>query len=132
MEGAPVVRRERDASLEDRIRRELPHFSDAQTERLAEALRRLVGALRPERIYVFGSQARGTARPGSDVDLLVVVPHSDEWGHRRDQLAYAVMGWPHLPIEVIIRTRGEFEARLPALTSLPATVVREGRLLYAA
>ena len=38
---------------------------------LAGAIERLVGTFAPERIYVFGSQERGTARPDSDIDLLV-------------------------------------------------------------
>ncbi|HEV2124592.1 MAG TPA: nucleotidyltransferase domain-containing protein, partial [Chloroflexota bacterium] len=92
----------------------------------------LVERLQPERVYVFGSQARGTAGAESDVDLLVVVPESDEPGHQRDQAAYAAMGWHHLPIELMVLTHEEFESRLPALSSLPATVMREGRLLYAA
>jgi predicted nucleotidyltransferase len=38
--------------------------------------RRLVSRFQPERIIVFGSQARGDATPGSDLDLLVVVPEA--------------------------------------------------------
>jgi predicted nucleotidyltransferase len=37
--------------------------------RLTEAVRRLVEAYRPERIYLFGSMARGDAGPDSDFDL---------------------------------------------------------------
>jgi predicted nucleotidyltransferase len=31
---------------------------------------------RPGRVLLFGSRARGDARPDSDLDLLVVMPHS--------------------------------------------------------
>ena len=41
---------------------------------LFEAVRRLVAAYQPERIYLFGSVARGDAGQDSDYDLLVVVP----------------------------------------------------------
>ncbi|PYO54511.1 MAG: hypothetical protein DMD83_22120, partial [Candidatus Rokuibacteriota bacterium] len=41
---------------------------------LVEIVRRLVEAYRPDRIYLFGSRARGTAGAESDYDLLVVVP----------------------------------------------------------
>jgi uncharacterized protein len=37
--------------------------------RLAEIVRRLVDAYQPERIYLFGSVARGRAGPDSDYDL---------------------------------------------------------------
>lgn len=41
---------------------------------LSEIVRRLVAAYEPERIYLFGSKARGDEGPDSDYDLLVVVP----------------------------------------------------------
>jgi hypothetical protein len=37
-----------------------------------------------------------------------------------------------VPKEVIVLTRAEFEAGRKVTCSLPATVLREGRLLYAA
>ena len=39
--------------------------------RLAEVVRKLVEAYRPERVYLFGSVARGEVEPDSDYDLLV-------------------------------------------------------------
>ena len=121
-----------DADLRARIRRELPHFSDQETADLAWAVARLVEAFQPERIYVFGSHARGTAAATSDVDLAVIVPASDEPGHRRDQAAYAAIGWHRLPLDVLVLTRAEFEGWRTVVGSLPATVAGEGRLLYAA
>ena len=42
-------------------------------ETLREAVRRLVDYFQPERIYLFGSTARGDDRLDSDLDFLVVV-----------------------------------------------------------
>lgn len=39
---------------------------------LQEAVRRLVRDLHPRAVILFGSRARGTARPDSDYDLLVI------------------------------------------------------------
>jgi predicted nucleotidyltransferase len=39
---------------------------------LAEIVERLVSALAPRRIILFGSRASETARPDSDFDLLIV------------------------------------------------------------
>lgn len=105
---------------------------DADRAALEQAVACLVVALSPERIYLFGSQARGDADSGSDYDLLVVVAHSDEPGYRRAQAAYHALWGVRLPIDVIVFTRAEFDYQVPALASLPATVIREGRLLYAA
>ena len=40
---------------------------------LAEMVRRLVKVYDPDRIYLFGSAARGNAGPDSDYDFMVVV-----------------------------------------------------------
>ena len=41
-------------------------------QRLKEAIDRLIDALHPRAIILFGSRARGNSRPDSDYDLLVV------------------------------------------------------------
>jgi len=99
---------------------------------LAEMVRRLVQALRPDSIYLFGSRARGDHDPDSDYDLLVVVPESDLPGYKRDQIAYRALYGVGAPKDVIVLTRAEFERKLSVVCSLPATVVREGRLVHAA
>ena len=50
--------------------------------------RRLVDAYRPERVYLFGSRARGEGGPDSDYDLLVVVDDSAPRERRSSRLAY--------------------------------------------
>ena len=119
-------------ALATQIRASLCGLTSEQAEELARAVDRVVAELRPERIYAFGSHARGDATAESDVDLFVVVPDTDVPMHRQAHSAYVAVG-PHLlPLDILVMTRSEFERRLPALASLPATVVREGRLLYAA
>ena len=54
---------------------------------LAEVVRRLAEAYQPERIYLFGSKARGDAGPDSDYDLLVIVPNDAPPERRRSRLA---------------------------------------------
>jgi predicted nucleotidyltransferase len=99
---------------------------------LAEIVRRLVEALRPDRIYLFGSRARGEAGPDSDYDLLAVVAKSELPPHRRDVLAFRALCGVGAAKDVVVYTREEFESRSRAASSLPATVLREGKLLYAA
>jgi predicted nucleotidyltransferase len=41
-------------------------------ELLADVVDRIVGATHPDRIILFGSQARGAARATSDIDLFIV------------------------------------------------------------
>ena len=99
---------------------------------LAEIVRRLVGAYRPTKIYLFGSKARGDAGPDSDYDIMVVVPSSDEPSYRRARAAYEILRGIGTAVDVLVWTREAFDSRLHLKASFPATIVREGRLLYAA
>lgn len=93
---------------------------------------RLVEALAPERIYLFGSQSRGEAGPESDYDLLVIVPTSSLPRYRRDQAAFETLRGIGVAKDVLVLTHDEFERQRTVVCSLPATVEREGTLLYAA
>src|SRR5688572_32236575 len=95
---------------------------------LAEAVRRLVDAFQPEQIYLFGSRARGDSQEDSDYDFLVIVPESDLPPHRRAQLAHRALYGVRIAKDVLVWTRAEFDRFAPVVASLPATVVREGRL----
>jgi predicted nucleotidyltransferase len=99
---------------------------------LAEVVRRLVAAYKPERIYLFGSVARGEGGPDSDYDLMVIVPDNAPRELRDCDLAYRVLRGLGIAKDVLIWTRSEFEKRLHLRASLPSAILREGRLLHAA
>jgi predicted nucleotidyltransferase len=99
---------------------------------LREMVRRLVAELRPERIYLFGSRARGQVHSDSDYDLLLVVRERLGRGREMEQRANAALRGLGVPIDVVIHTSDYFEWMRAAAASLPATVEREGRLVYAA
>ena len=99
---------------------------------LEEAVRRLVAAYAPERIYLFGSQARGEAGPESDFDLMIVVSDDAPAERRRSRLAYQALRGTATAADVLVWPRQAFDERLHLTASLPATIVREGRLLYVA
>jgi len=100
--------------------------------RLAEVVRRLVEAYHPDRIYLFGSRARGDAGHDSDYDLLLVVPDDAASDRSRSRLAYENLWDTGTAADVLVVKRGLFESRLHLPASLPATVIREGKLLHAA
>jgi predicted nucleotidyltransferase len=100
--------------------------------RLAEVVRRLIEAYAPERVYLFGSSARGDSGPDSDYDLLLVVPDGAPPERKRSRLAYERLWGTGTAVDVLVWTQSAFDRRLHLRTSLPATVVREGKLLHAA
>ena len=99
--------------------------------KLEGAVSRLVDAYQPERVYLFGSYARGDAGPDSDFDLLLVVPDSAPVERRRSRLAYEVLWDVGVAADVLVWTKERFESGLPLKASLSSTVLREGKLLYA-
>ncbi len=98
---------------------------------LAEAVRRLVDTYHPQRIYLFGSNARGDSGPDSDYDLMVIVPDDTPSELRACDLGYRALRGLGIAKDVIVWTRGEFEKRLHLKASFPSTIMREGRLLHA-
>lgn len=98
---------------------------------LTEAVRRLVEHFQPERIYLFGSRARGDERDDSDYDILVVVNESREPHYIRSARALKAIEDLDLSGEILVFTRDQFEEQQVAAASLSSTVLREGRLLYA-
>ncbi len=99
---------------------------------LAGVVRRLVEAYKPERIYLFGSKARGDDGPDSDYDLMVIVPDDAPPERRRSRLAYEVLRGTGTAADVLVCTHSYFEPRRSLKASLPGTVLREGRLLHGA
>ena len=99
---------------------------------LEEIVNRLVRALHPERVYLFGSRARGDSETASDFDILVVVADSELPGFKRDRLALRALRGVGAAVDVIVLTSQEFDRKRDVVCSLPATVDREGKLLYAA
>ena len=106
--------------------------AEIRDPKLAEVVSRLVRVYGPERIYLFGSHARGDAGPDSDYDLMVIVPDGTPPPKRSSRLGYEVLRGTGTAADVLVCTRRYFDERLHIRPSLPATIVREGKILYAA
>ena len=104
--------------------------SIAASNPLSESVRRLRASLHAERIYLFGSRARDEANEDSDYDFLVVVRDSPLPRYKREQQAFRALCGVGIAKDVLVFTREEFDRGLAVVSSLPATVAREGRLLY--
>ncbi len=96
---------------------------------LDTAVQRIVDALQPEVVYLYGSHAYGQPGDDSDVDLLVVVSDSSLPAHRRAVPAYRALRGLFLPAEVKVVTRDEFEHRAQWLSSVERAVKQKGKVL---
>ena len=98
---------------------------------LSELVQRIVAAVQPRRIVLFGSAARGQLGPHSDLDVLVVMPdgvHRRQTA-RRAYRALAGLGWAK---DIVVVTEEDVRrfSDEPSLVIHPA--LKEGRELYRA
>jgi predicted nucleotidyltransferase len=82
---------------------------------------------RPQKIVLFGSYAYGTPHADSDVDILVVRPTRNEL----DQ-AFKIHSTllPPFPLDIIVRTPADLNARLREGDSFLREITTKGRTLY--
>lgn len=101
---------------------------EAEITKIADCL---AAAIQPEKIYLFGSTARGTATEGSDFDFYLVV--DDAVGGdlvALSQKAYrSLRGIRKHPVDIVIASSTQYNDR-KHLDTLEQVVDKEGRLLY--
>jgi len=102
----------------------------AYEDLLQAVTQRLVAEFHPEEIYLFGSHAWGTPGQDSDIDLMVIVPSSDERPIRREQRAQRCLGRLLISADVLVRTRYEVNRVREVLGSLTHEVLQKGRKVY--
>jgi predicted nucleotidyltransferase len=94
-----------------------------------DIVRRIVDTAHPEKVILFGSQARGDARPGSDFDVLVI-KDSEEPRHRRSVPLYVALADLPVEVEVMVYTPEEVEEWSEVPQAFVTTAVREGTTIY--
>jgi HEPN domain-containing protein/predicted nucleotidyltransferase len=100
---------------------------------LPDEWRRLVierlAPFHPEKIIVFGSRARGEARPDSDVDLLVVLDGVENSRDLEVELIGALKGVPFAK-DVVVATSELLARRGDALGTVYRRALREGAIIH--
>jgi len=99
---------------------------DAKIREIAE---RVIAALTPERVLLFGSYAWGVPHEESDMDLYVVVPEQGEPGYRLARKAYRALRGVKVPVDIIVRTHDESERNAPVAASLDREVLEKAVVL---
>ena len=83
-------------------------------------------------VRLFGSHARGNARPGSDVDLMITV--SDDWYAQHNRFEVLGQLWNKLArhrvaVDLLLYSRSKVEERRHWLSHVIAQAYREGVVL---
>jgi predicted nucleotidyltransferase len=90
---------------------------------------RIVSLAQPEKIILFGSRTRGTARPDSDIDLLVIA-RSKQPRYRRAAPIYGVLSDILAPMDILVYDPQEVEEWSTVPQAFVTTAVRQGTVLY--
>ncbi len=101
------------------------------TEELLDQIKaRIVKAIEPDMIYLFGSYAMGQADEDSDLDLLVVVADTEESPREIALRGRAGLRGLMFPVDIIVCTQSELTKWADVKCTLIYTVTRKGRLIY--
>ena len=97
---------------------------------IKQMVQRIVERFHPEQVILFGSHARGTAGPDSDVDLLVVMPVA---GSKREKQLEVRMILHEFKVskDIIVTTPEDFAWRKEIPGTIERPAAREGKVLYA-
>lgn len=92
-------------------------------------VQRVLSAGQPDKIVLFGSQARNSAHTGSDFDLLIVQP-SDLPRPARAAAYYRALSDLAAEVDVVVFTPEEIRDWEHVPQALVTTALREGKTLY--
>jgi predicted nucleotidyltransferase len=95
------------------------------------AARLLVEAVHPERIFLFGSYARGDFDKGSDLDLLVILSAVEDRIEEMVRLRRVLKDIP-MAIDVVVYSRADVEERQHLRGTMLYHALRAGKVLYVA
>lgn len=98
---------------------------------LAELVRRIVEAVHPLRIILFGSAARGELGADSDLDVLVVMPDGT---HRRKaaQFLHTRMFGLGTPVDILVATPRDLDRHRDNIGLIYRAILLDGREIYVA
>lgn len=91
---------------------------------------RIARRFKPDKIVLFGSHARGTAGPDSDVDLLVIMRITSTRRRQATAIDKSLMGIK-MPADVIVATPEDVERSKDEIGTVIRPALREGKVVYA-
>ncbi len=99
---------------------------DPVVERLVQ---RIVEEIRPRQVFLFGSRAKGSAQPDSDIDLLLIY---DGPLSKRDvqRQAHRLFEDDYVPMDIFVLTSTEMDNLRPVANTLAREVAETGVLYY--
>jgi predicted nucleotidyltransferase len=110
--------------------REKIRLEPVTPELLAEVVRRIVAAIDPDKIILFGSYAHGTPHEYSDLDLFII--KSGQYDRLDMQGKIDSLFWDiSLPMDILVRTPEQVNQELALGNAfIRVNVLQRGKVLY--
>lgn len=96
---------------------------------IKEIVNRIVKAVNPEKIILFGSYAYGTPNQNSDLDILVLM-NSNLPRFKRSVPVYLSLAGLLIPKDIFVYTPKELEEWSDVPQAFITTIVRKGKVIY--
>jgi predicted nucleotidyltransferase len=106
-----------------------PGFLPVTEDALSAIVERLVPALNPHKIIVFGSYVYGVPTPDSDVDLLVILDTQDRPVDRYLSVSRLLRPRP-FPLDIVVKTPEEITRAIAHEEPFIVEILTQGRVLY--
>ena len=84
---------------------------------------------KPEKIYLFGSYANGTANEDSDIDLFIVKETDKKWNDRRIAVRREIKNYISA-MDIIVYTPKELDEAMLKFMNIGKIAVNTGKLMY--
>lgn len=98
-------------------------------EQIDQIVKTIVTGYSPQKIILFGSHAHGIPTHASDIDLLIIKDDTLP-NIQRNRLVRSFLKDFTLPIDIIVKTSGEFEMFKDVIGTVVYTANKYGRVLY--
>ncbi len=98
---------------------------------IQDIVKRIVAAVKPARIYLFGSRGRGEYTPDSDYDILILMPDKLMHSSRDVKSRIRQELWDLTePLDLLVYTEREFSEWKNSINHVLGHAAREGHLIY--
>jgi uncharacterized protein len=104
--------------------------SEVTSDVIAYVLNKIVNAVNPSKVILFGSQARRDNHTGSDIDLLVITRPGEDREKIRLEIERVLRG-RRFGIDLLVRTPEDFDWNMEVENPFYIDeIVRQGRVIY--